>query len=171
MKAFRYLSHGPLLFWMIVSASLTSITVYAWASGGKNPDGDAVQQEVSQSDAWGSVEGWRASLSQLPVAVAAGEVKPLAQELARVASSNAESAGISGRDDLATAWTAAAAASNTLAKADPANPDELWAAAHAVSLSADRLAAVVNGLDWVIAPSPSRLPISTSTTTDELASE
>jgi hypothetical protein len=171
VKSLRYLSHGPLLFWIAVSATLSSITMYAMASGSRQPDLSAAVQEMDQSDAWSSVEGWRASLSQLPVAVAAGDVSTLAKELARSASTNADAAERAGRTELAAAWKAAAEASDTLAKADAANPDELWAASHAVSLSSDRLAAVVNGLDWVVAPSPKQLPISTSSPEDDLVAE
>jgi len=153
MDTLRLLRHGPLVFWL--AAVLMFFSVFAVAL---RSDRDATPA-LAASTAWTDVESWRASLVQLPLLAAGGEVVDFARSLQSVAVANAESARAAGSVDLAAAWVEAAQAADRLARAEPDGQPAVQAAIREIGLVGDRLLLVASGGEWVEAPLPSELDL------------
>lgn len=153
MSAFRLFRHGPLLVWTVIVLLLVAVTVAAASAA--NPQTTTVAARTDQ-EAIDAVSGWRASIAQMPVAIADGSYVAFATSLAAVASQEAERTKDA---NLAAAWTDASAAAAAVAGTELDSTDALYAGLHGLSLAGDRLAIVVNGLPWIAAPLPSAVPV------------
>lgn len=153
MDTLRLLRHGPLVFWL--AAVLTFSSVFAVALRSDQEPNPA----IAASTVWTDVESWRASLTQLPLLAAGGEVVDFARSLQSVAAANAESARAAGSVDLAAAWVYAAQASDRLARAEPDGQPAVQAAIREIGLAGDRLLLVASGGKWIEAPLPSELDL------------
>ena len=153
MGTLRLLRHGPLVFWLVALLALSSAFAVALRS-----DQEPIPA-LAASTAWADVESWRASLTQLPLLAAGGEVVDFARSLQSVAVANAESARAAGFVDLAAAWMYAAQASDRLARAAPRGQSSLQAAIRELGLAGDRLLLVASGGKWIEASLPSELDL------------
>lgn len=153
MNTFRLLRHGPLVFWLAAVLTFSSVFAVALRS-----DRDPTSA-LATSATWTDVESWRASLAQLPLLAAGGEVADFARSLQSVAAANTESARTAGSVDLAAAWAYAAQASDRLARAEPDGQAAVQAAIREVGLAGDRLLLVASGGKWIEAPLPGELDL------------
>lgn len=147
MQLLRILRHGPLVFWIVVSAALVG-TLYA-ASSSVVGDRPAVSSPAADQRA---VEAWRAQLIALPNAAALDMVADLAAGLAQTAVTNATAVRTS-NPTLAAAWDHAAATARQLGRVDTADDTAVFDAIRAVGLAGDALAAALDGIAWTL-PAP-----------------
>jgi hypothetical protein len=150
----RHLRHGPLLFWIAAVVAMGSICVAAL--GRSTPSPSTPVAALSPAAELTAVDGWRASLAQLPVTIAGGSHQSFARDLAAVALAAAERTG---DPELAAAWQDAARAATALAAAEPDDVDTLYAQMHGVALAGDRLAVTASGGTWIAAPRPESIPV------------
>lgn len=153
MDTLRLLRHGPLVFWFAAVLMFSSVFAVALRS---DPDPTPA---LATSTTWADVESWRASLAQLPLLAAGGEVVDFARSLQSAAAANAESARTAGSLDLAAAWVYAAQASDRLARAEPDGQAAVQAAIREIGLAGDRLLLIASGGEWIEAPLPSELDL------------